>query len=96
MSIVGFLLLLLVAAIAGSLGQALVGFSRGGCLVSIAVGFVGAWLGWWLARQFNLPAFFVVNIEGEPFPVVWAIIGSAIFAAILSLFFRGRRVRYYR
>jgi LPXTG-motif cell wall-anchored protein len=38
---------------------------------------------------------FVLNIEGQPFPVVWAILGAAILSALLSLFFRRRRV-YYR
>lgn len=94
MSLVGFLVLLLVAAIAGAIGQALAGFSRGGCLVSIAMGFVGAYLGLWIARQFGLPTFFVLNIDGEPFPLVWAIIGSALFAAVLSLLFRPRRHRH--
>jgi uncharacterized membrane protein YeaQ/YmgE (transglycosylase-associated protein family) len=87
MSIVGFLVLLVVAAVAGAIGQALAGFSRGGCLVSIFIGFVGAYIGMWLAQTFNLPTIFVVNIDGEPFPLVWAIIGGALFAAVLSLVF---------
>ncbi|MGH2520981.1 MAG: hypothetical protein ACRDH2_00625 [Anaerolineales bacterium] len=90
MSLVGFLVLLLVAAIAGGLGQALGGFSRGGCLVSIVFGFVGAYLGLWLAQQFNLPTIFVLNIDGQPFPVVWAIVGAALVAAVLSLLLRPR------
>ncbi len=96
MSLVGFLMLLVVAAIAGSLGQAIVGFSRGGCLASIGMGFIGAWLGWWLAGQFNLPPLLVVNIDGESFPIVWAVIGAALFSAILSLFFGRREPRYSR
>jgi uncharacterized membrane protein YeaQ/YmgE (transglycosylase-associated protein family) len=92
MSLVGFLLLLLVAAIAGAVGQALAGFSRGGCLASVFLGFVGAYIGWWLARQFALPALFVINIDGQPFPLLWAIVGAALFAAVLSLLF-GRRPR---
>ncbi|MGH2541269.1 MAG: hypothetical protein ACRDIB_00640 [Ardenticatenaceae bacterium] len=92
MSLVGFLVLLVIAGLAGALGQALAGYSRGGCLVSVIVGFIGAYLGWWLARQFNLPPLFVVNIEGQPFPVIWAIIGAAIFAAIGGLLFGGRRI----
>lgn len=93
MSLIGFLTLLLIAAIAGALGQALAGYSVGGCLGSIIFGFVGAWLGVWLAGQFGLPTFFTLVVDGQPFPVVWAVIG----AAILSLFFGllGRR-RYYR
>ena len=38
----GFLLLLLIAAVSGSIAQALVGYSRGGCIVSIVLGFIGA------------------------------------------------------
>ena len=93
MSLLGFLVLLVVAAIAGSLGQALGGYSRGGCLVSILLGFVGAYLGLWLAQQFNLPAIFVLNIDGQPFPLVWAIVGAAIVAALLSLLLRPRAYR---
>ncbi len=55
MTILDFLLLLLVAAICGAIAQALVGISVGGCLVSAVVGFVGALIGMWLARQLNLP-----------------------------------------
>ena len=43
MSIVfDLLILLIVAAVCGSLGMAISGFSRGGCLMSIALGFIGA------------------------------------------------------
>jgi len=90
MSLWGFIVLLIVAAVAGAIGQALAGFSRGGCLVSIFIGFAGAYIGMWLAQTFNLPELFVINIDGEPFPLVWAIIGGALFAAVLSLLF-GRR-----
>ena len=95
MSFWGFLILLVVAAIAGALGQALAGYSRGGCLVSIVVGFIGAYIGMWLANQLGLPEILVVNIDGKPFPVVWAVIGSALLAGLLGLLFRGQR-RVYR
>ncbi|HET7875057.1 MAG TPA: hypothetical protein VFN71_05985 [Methylomirabilota bacterium] len=90
MSLVGFIVLLIVAGIIGSLGQALAGYSSGGFLISIGVGFVGAVIGWWLARQLGLPEIFVLTIDGEPFPVVWAIIGSALFAGGLGLLARER------
>ena len=87
MSVLGFLVLLLIAAVAGAAGQALVGYSRGGCLASIAVGFIGAYLGTWIAQQFHLPTFLIINVDGQPFPLVWAIIGSTILAGLLSLLF---------
>ena len=86
----GLLVLAIIAAITGSLGQALAGYSLGGCLVSAVVGFIGAYLGMWIARHFGLPDILVVKIDGQPFPVVWSIIGSAIFSAIVGLLTRRR------
>ena len=91
MSLIDLFILLLVAGLCGALGQAITGFSRGGCLVSIALGFIGAILGMWLARQLGLPELFVLDVGGQKFPVVWSIIGSALFVAVISLLTRGRR-----
>jgi uncharacterized membrane protein YeaQ/YmgE (transglycosylase-associated protein family) len=92
MSALEFLLLLLVAGICGSLARAMVGYSHGGCLVSIALGFVGAVIGSWLARAANLPDPFVIQVGGQPFPIVWSIIGAALFSAVLSLLTRPRAI----
>jgi uncharacterized membrane protein YeaQ/YmgE (transglycosylase-associated protein family) len=90
MTLWGLLVLVIIAAITGSLGQALAGYSLGGCLVSAVVGFIGAYLGMWIARRFGLPDILVVKIDGQPFPVVWSIIGSAIFSAVVGLLTRRR------
>ena len=84
MTILEFLLLIVVAGVCGALGQAIAGFSRGGFLVSIALGFIGALLGMWLAGKLGLPEVFVVKIDGKGFPIVWSIVGSAIFVAVIS------------
>ena len=88
MTLFDLLLLLLIAGICGSLGQAISGYSRGGCLVSIALGFIGALLGMWMARALHLPELFAVQIGTTTFPIVWSIIGSALFVAIISLLTR--------
>lgn len=85
MSLIGFLILLLIAAVCGGIGQALAGYDLGGCLVSIIVGFIGAYIGMYIAARFDLPAFFEINVEGKPFPIVWSVIGSAIFTFIIAL-----------
>ncbi len=85
MTLTGFLLLLLIAAICGGIGQALAGYSLGGCFVSIIVGFIGAYIGVWIANRFGFPPIFQITIQGQPFPVAWAVIGSAIFTFIIAL-----------
>ncbi|HEX8889549.1 MAG TPA: GlsB/YeaQ/YmgE family stress response membrane protein [Pyrinomonadaceae bacterium] len=90
MSLIDLLILLLIAGVCGSLGQAISGFSRGGCLVSIALGFIGALIGMWLARQFQLTEPLPINVGGKTFPVVWSIVGATIFVAIIGLISRRR------
>ena len=88
MSLVDFLLLAVVAAVCGLIAQSLVGYSVGGCLVSAFVGYVGALIGVWVARQFGLPELLSVSVGGQAFPVIWSIIGAALLVAVLALFRR--------
>jgi len=90
MSLTSLLLLLLIAAVCGALGKAIAGSARGGLIVSIVLGFIGALLGPWVARALKLPEPFMVNIGGQPFPVLWSIIGAALFVAIIHLVSRRR------
>jgi uncharacterized membrane protein YeaQ/YmgE (transglycosylase-associated protein family) len=92
MTIGGFIVLFIIAAIAGALGQSLAGYQLGGCLISGVIGFIGAFLGMWLAGTLGLPELLTINVQGEPFPVIWAIIGSAILAALFGLIGRRRLV----
>lgn len=86
MSLFGFLLLLVIAAVCGAIGQAIAGFSRGGCLISMVMGFIGAWLGTWLATEMGLPQVLMINIDGQPFPILWSIVGATLFSLIIGLF----------
>ncbi len=85
MSLLEFLILLVIAGICGSIAQALVGWSAGGCFVSIAVGFIGALIGPWIASKIGLPELFVINIGGTEYPVLWSIIGAALFTALIGM-----------
>lgn len=91
MSLIDFLILLIIAGICGSIGQSIVGYSHGGCVVSIAVGFIGALVGEWIARKLALSDFLVVHVGNSNFPVVWSILGSVVFTGIISWFFKGKR-----
>ena len=88
MTVVQVLILLLVAGVCGSVGEAIAGYSPGGCLVSIAVGFIGALLGMWLAGALGLRELFAVKIGGQSFPIIWSIVGATLFMALLGLFRR--------
>ena len=76
-----FLILLLIAFICGSLGASLGGLSKKGCLINIALGFIGALIGGWLSRQVEVGD--LLYIRG--IPILWSIIGAALFVALLNL-----------
>ena len=88
----GLILLIVIAAICGAVGRALGGGSRGGLLVSTAIGFVGALLGPWVARQLHLGEPFILRVGGYSFPILWSIIGGALFVAFLHLLSGRRRI----
>ncbi len=96
MTVLDFVILLVVAGVCGALGQAIVGYSRGGCLASIAVGFIGALLGAWIARSLGLPEMINVVIGDQPFPIIWSILGSALFVAVIALITPRPRSWWYR
>lgn len=91
MTLLEVLVLLIIAAVCGFLGQAIAGFSRGGWLIAIVLGFIGAVVGVWLARTLELPELFVVQIGDTTFPIIWSIIGSSLFVAVIALLTQKRR-----
>ena len=93
LSVIEILILLLVAGVCGAIGQAITGYSVGGFVVSIALGFIGALLGLWIARAAGLPELFLLQIGSVQFPIIWSIIGAALFVAVVGLL--TRRPAYY-
>ena len=90
MSITGLIILILIAAVCGAIGKAIAGSARGGLIVSTALGFIGALLGPWIARAAKLPEPFAITIDRHPFPILWSIIGAALFVAVIHIFFPRR------
>ncbi|SRR6266542_1640897 len=90
LTLTGLLILLLIAGVCGAIGRAIAGGTPGGCLVSIAVGFIGTLVGSLIANYFHLPELWVITVEKHPFPIVWSIIGGALFVAVVHLV-SGRR-----
>jgi uncharacterized membrane protein YeaQ/YmgE (transglycosylase-associated protein family) len=89
----GLIVLIVIAGICGAVGKALAGGGRGGLVAPIALGFIGAFLGPWVARQLNLSEPLVLHMSGQPFSIVWSIIGAALFVALLYLVSGRRWVR---
>jgi uncharacterized membrane protein YeaQ/YmgE (transglycosylase-associated protein family) len=90
LTLTGLLILLAIAGVCGAIGRAIAGGTHGGCLVSIAVGFIGTLLGSFIANYLHLPELWVVTVDRHPFPIVWSIIGGALFVAVVHLL-SGRR-----
>jgi uncharacterized membrane protein YeaQ/YmgE (transglycosylase-associated protein family) len=90
-SLTAFAILLVIAGLCGSVGAGLAGHKNAGCLGSIALGFVGSFLGMWLASKLHLPEIFSVKIGRETFPIVWSIVGAALFVGVLSMLTRPPR-----
>jgi uncharacterized membrane protein YeaQ/YmgE (transglycosylase-associated protein family) len=85
LTVTGLLILLVIAGICGAIGRAIAGGTPGGVFVSVAVGFVGALLGTFLANLLHLPELMVITIDRHPFPILWSIIGAAVFVALIHL-----------
>lgn len=83
--LIDLIILLVVAGICGSIAQSIVGVNSRGCLTSIAVGFIGALLGTWMARKLALPEIFSISLGGNSFPVIWSIIGASLFVAVIHM-----------
>jgi uncharacterized membrane protein YeaQ/YmgE (transglycosylase-associated protein family) len=90
MTLGSFVVLVIIAGVCGAIGRSIAGYSHSGCLGSVALGFIGALLGTWLAHRLHLPEVLTLRIGGEGFPVIWSIVGSALFVAVLSVFTRRR------
>jgi uncharacterized membrane protein YeaQ/YmgE (transglycosylase-associated protein family) len=95
-SLVEILVWLIVAAICGAIGSAIVGYSPGGLLASIGVGLVGAFIGSWLARSFGLPALLTLSFGDVQVELVWTIVGSIILVGLVALLRGSGRRRYRR
>jgi uncharacterized membrane protein YeaQ/YmgE (transglycosylase-associated protein family) len=95
-TLTGLLVLLVVAGICGAIGRSIGGGTRGGFLVSIAVGFVGALLGTIMASKLRLPELLMVQIDGRAFPILWSIIGASLFVALMHLLSGGGYGRSWR
>jgi len=88
-TVLGFFILLLVAAVCGSIGAGLAGHTPRGCLTSIVLGLAGALIGTWLSRELGIRDF----LYFQRIPIFWSIVGSALFVAVIGLLTGKNRVK---
>jgi len=88
--VISFLFLLIVASILGSIGAALAGRRGDGCLISVAIGFIGALLGRGMSNLFEVRDPLTITIRDTTFPLMWTIAGSALFVAVITFLTRGK------
>jgi uncharacterized membrane protein YeaQ/YmgE (transglycosylase-associated protein family) len=87
-----FLLMLLIAVIFGTLAQLTSGFSKGGWIVNLTIGFIGALAGVMVSRLLNAPVIYDLTIRGSRFPVIYCVISAVFFLAGISFIVKpGRR-----
>jgi uncharacterized membrane protein YeaQ/YmgE (transglycosylase-associated protein family) len=90
MTLLEFLLLLLIATTAGAVGELFGRCTPSGSFVFAALGFVGAYLGKWLASTLNLPEILRLVVGSLQFPLLWSIASSILLVFLFSLCLRLR------
>jgi uncharacterized membrane protein YeaQ/YmgE (transglycosylase-associated protein family) len=92
MNLIDLSLMALVAIVCGTIAQLTSGYSKGGWIVNIAIGFFGALAGVLISRQLNAPVVYDLRVNTVTFPLIYSIIGAVFFVAALSLIVKpGRR-----
>ncbi len=78
-------LILIVSAICGSIAGAITGAKQQGCWTNVGVGLMGSIVGYFLQKLLNLPSIIDLHLGHGRFPLLWTIIGSIVFLAVLQL-----------
>jgi uncharacterized membrane protein YeaQ/YmgE (transglycosylase-associated protein family) len=92
MTLIDFLLIVVVAILCGTVAQLTSGYSRGGWIVNLGIGFLGALAGVIVSRSLTVPKIYDLTVRTVNFPIIYAIIGSVFFLAAIGFFIRpGRR-----
>lgn len=84
MTVLEFVIFLLVGAICAAIARSILGV-RTGLLGAIVIGWLGAFVGTYIARKVGMPELFVLRIGTGVVPIVWTIVGSFVLVAIVGL-----------
>lgn len=96
MTVLELIVYLIIAGICGAIARALVGGTAGGFVISVLLGFLGAFVGTWLAHALHFPELLAVQIGGHPFPIVWSVLGGVVLVALAQLLMGPSYVRRWQ
>ncbi len=88
--LIELLLTCVVAVACAMLGLSTSKYSRGGCIVYMAFGLIGAFLGTWVSRSMGFAKVPDLTIGVTNFPIIWSLVGSVLLVAAVGLFVRQR------
>lgn len=88
MTIIDLFTIVVIVTVCTAVAQAIFDFRREGVILSLILGTFGAFVGIQLARALELPDLFTVHVGTLSIPIIWSIMGSGLFAIILSVFIR--------
>ena len=85
MDIIQLLLLIVIAAIFGAIGQSIAGYNFSGCFLGIIVGLVGAIVGPMIAANYELDPVFKITIMKKDYELFWSMAGALASSFIVGL-----------
>ncbi|MFH1194224.1 MAG: hypothetical protein V1720_00850 [bacterium] len=88
MDIFHLIILILIAAIFGGIGQSVAGYNLSGCFLGIVVGLIGAIVGPMVAAYNELDPIFKISIMDKEYEMFWSMVGALVLSFIVGLFRR--------
>jgi len=85
MTLTSIITWIIVGGIAGFLAQAIIGGLRTGCIGTVIVGVVGAFIGGWLFSQLHIS----IGATGLVSDIITAFVGAAVLLLVIRIV-RGR------
>jgi len=86
MTVLELVILIVMAAVLGVISQRLLGYKLGGLIISILLGFIGAFVGREVGHHFPLGIQFNLQIGDVSFPVFWSLVGALLATFLAGVF----------
>lgn len=88
MSTLELIVYLIIAGLCGAIARGIAGGTGRGFIVSVLLGFLGAFVGKWLSHALRLPELIEVHIGGHRFPIIWSVLGGVVLVTVAHLLMR--------